>query len=377
MTEWIPGKDGAERLTSVSLPPSQAELDRLAQRKGNVFDPVVHNIVLRTVLYYVALFALGWWLDKQPWLNGAIRGSLDGLSANGLADFTGLSKAKVAEQINESVQGQNLSLMTGVAMLGSVLLALPVAWIYTLTRKKRGYDQSVVQTLILLPALVSGVVVLVKYSLALAFSLTGIVAAVRFRSSLDDTKDAIYIFLATTIGIASGVQLPMAAVLSIIFNCIMLVLWYSDFGKTPPAMEGMKAQRRLEEARARLRQTGSFVAMLDDEIFADMTPEQLDLAADHAWRRKRRFETDDVSDEDMQKKEVLLRIRCKDVEEMRGPVEALFPDYLKKWRFGGVVKEADGTKTVEYAVQIKKSVRGADLADALHAKSQVLDVDIK
>ena len=45
--------------------------------------------------------------------------------------------------------------------------------------------------------------------------------------------------------------------------------------------------------------------------------------------------------------------------------------------FGGVVKEADGTKTVEYAVQIKKSVRGADLADALHAKSQILDVDIK
>src|SRR3954466_11910642 len=106
--------------------------------------------------------------------------------------------------------------MVAAAMIGSVLLSIPVAWIYTLTRAKRGYDQSVVQTLILLPALVAGVVVLVKYSLALAFSLTGIVAAVKFRSTLDDTKDAIYVFLATTVGLASGVQLPMAAVLSII-----------------------------------------------------------------------------------------------------------------------------------------------------------------
>jgi hypothetical protein len=370
-------KDGAEPLTSVSLPPPQAEFQRLAQRKGSVFDPVVHNIVLRTFLYYIVLILVAAWLDKQPWLDGSIRGSLDGLSATGLADFAGLSKKGVAEQVSAAVQGQNLSLSTGVAMLGAVLLALPVAWIYTLTRKKRGYDQSVVQTLILLPALVAGVVVLVKYSLALAFSLTGIVAAVRFRSSLDDTKDAIYIFLATTIGLAAGVQLPMAAVLSIIFNLIMLALWYSDFGKTPPAMEGMKAARRLEEARARQGQTGSFVALLDDEIFADMTPEQLDLAADRAWRRKRRFDVDEVSDEDMQKKEVLLRIRCNDVDEMRAPVESIFPDYLKRWRFGGVVNEPDGSKTVEYAVQLKKSVRGADLADALHAKSQVVDVDIK
>src|SRR5204862_2745510 len=123
------------------------------------------------------------------------------------------------------------------SMIGSVLLALPVAWVYTMTRKKRGYDQSVVQTLILLPALTAGVVVLVKYSLALAFSLAGIVAAVRFRTSLDDSKDAVYIFLATAMGLAAGVQLPVAAVISVMFNVLALILWYTDFGK-PAAFDG-------------------------------------------------------------------------------------------------------------------------------------------
>jgi hypothetical protein len=262
-------------------------------------------------------------------------------------------------------------------MIGAVLLALPVAWVYTLTRKKRGYDQSVVQTLILLPALVAGVVVLVKYSLALAFSLAGIVAAVRFRNTLDDSKDAVYIFLATAIGLSAGVQLPMAAVISLMFNIIMVGLWYTDFGKAGAALEGGRAERHLEEARQRLRQTGSFVALLDEEIFADMTPEQLDLAADHAWRRKRRLESEDLPDEAMQKRDVLLRIRTSDVEAMRAPIEALFDQFLKKWRFGDVMKEADGTKIVEYAVQLKKTARSADLIDALNTKSQVIDVEIK
>jgi hypothetical protein len=290
----------------------------------------------------------------------------------------GMSKKDMAEAAAATaVSPSTLAVTTSASMIGAVLLALPVAWIYTMTRKKRGYDQSVVQTLILLPALVAGVVVLVKYSLALAFSLAGIVAAVRFRTTLDDSKDAVYIFLATAIGLASGVQLPMAAMLSVTFNVIVLFLWYTEFGKVPPAMEGIVAERRLEETRQRLRQTGSFVAQLDDEIFADLTPEQLELVADKAWRRRRELGTDEISDEEMQKRDALLRIKTNDVDEMRGPIEVVLDEFCKKHRFVGVVKEPDGTKKVDYAITLKKSARGADLADALHAKSQVLDVEIK
>jgi hypothetical protein len=65
-----------------------------------------------------------------------------------------------------------------VAMLAAFVLSLPVAWIYLLTRRKRGYRQSLIQTAIILPIVVAGVVILVKSSIALAFSLGGIVGAI-------------------------------------------------------------------------------------------------------------------------------------------------------------------------------------------------------
>jgi hypothetical protein len=343
-------------------------------RKSGLIDSVVHNIVVRTIVYYIVLFSVSAWLYTLPQAQHLINASLDALVNS---PTFGMSKSEMAKAAPRPLSASSLAITTAASMIGAVLLSLPVAWIYTMTRKRRGYDQSVVQTLILLPALVAGVVVLVKYSLALAFSLAGIVAAVRFRTSLDDSKDAVYIFLATAVGLAAGVQLPMAAMLSVTFNLIVLFLWYTEFGKAPPAMEGVVAERRLEEARQRMRQTGSFVAMLDDEIFADMTPEQLDLAADRAWRRKRELGSDDVTDEDMQKRDALLRIQTSDVDAMRGPVEVILEDFCKKFRFIGVVKNDDGTRTADYAITLKKTSRGADLADALHAKSQVIEVEIK
>lgn len=349
-------------------------------RRNSVFDVLVHNIVLRTLLYYVALFAFASWLYRLPQADRLVKESLDALTNSPVfGGFTKNDAIAASEASAAGVSPNTLALTTAFSMIGAVLLAVPVAWVYTMTRRKRGYDQSVVQTLILLPALVAGVVVLVKYSLALAFSLAGIVAAVRFRTTLEDSKDAVYIFLATAIGLAAGVQLPMAAVLSVVFNLIVLTLWYSEFGKAPP-MEGIIAERRLEkleESQARMRQTGSFVAMLDDEIFSDMTPAQLDLAADRAWRRRRELDSEDLTDEEMQKRDALLRVRVKDADEARGPIEVILAEFCKKHRFVGVVKESDGTRKLDYAITLKKSVRGSDLADALHAKSQVIDAEIK
>jgi hypothetical protein len=335
-----------------------------------------HNVVLRTIVYYIVLFGLADVLYRLPQAQNVIHASLEALVSGG-GVFNGLgATTSVKNAVPVHIDSTTLALMVAAAMIGSVLLSVPVAWVYALTRQKRGYQQSVVQTLILLPALVAGVVVLVKYSLALAFSLAGIVAAVRFRTTLEDSKDAVYIFLSTAIGLAAGVQLPMAAVISVVFNALVLFLWYTDFGKTAAVYEGNKAQKQLEETQARLRQTGSFVAMLDDDIFANMTPEQLELAADRAWRRKRRLTKDDVPDEEMQRREVLLRLRTTDPNQSRAGVESLFDDYLKKWRLGGVVHEPDGMHVIEYAVQLKKSARSEDLLNAIHAQSADFEAEI-
>src|SRR5439155_593698 len=96
------------------------------------------------------------------------------------------------------------ALITLLSMLTALLLVLPVAWVYMVTKRRSGYDQSVVQTVIILPMTVAGTVILVQNSLALAFALAAIVAAVRFRNTLKDTKDAVYIFLALAVGVAAA-----------------------------------------------------------------------------------------------------------------------------------------------------------------------------
>ena len=180
--------------------------------------------MVRVVLYYVVLIGLGALIWQViPHTTSETPTSLD-LIFGGGPNSGGKNAPRAA------LDEVSLSITVGFAMLSAILLSLPVAWIYLLTRSKRGYQQSVVQLLIILPLIVAGVTLLVKYSVALAFSLAGIVAAVRFRNTLEDSKDAVYVFLATAIGMASAVNVPVAAVISIGFNATVFALWYLDFG---------------------------------------------------------------------------------------------------------------------------------------------------
>jgi len=287
--------------------------------------------------------------------------------------FGGHSAAVRAARDVIPLDETTLAITVAVAMLAAVLLSLPVAWVYQLTRAKRGYQQSVVQLLIVLPAVVAGIVLLVKYSIALAFSLAGIVAAVRFRNTLDDSKDAVYVFLATAVGLASAVNLPVAAVVSIVFNTIALALWYTDFGSAPVELDGRIADQRLKRAR-QLARTGTFVARIDDEVFRNMTREQLEGVAQRAWKRAQAQETD-AGDEAPQ--EVRVRIRTNDLAAMRRAVDPRLTENVKNWRIGAI-GDNEGVQTAEYHVQLKKKASPDDLLALLRASGsdQVLTVEL-
>jgi hypothetical protein len=117
------------------------------------------------------------------------------------------------------------------AVVGSVLTVLPMAWTYMAVRTSEEYDQSIVETVMVLPIAVTSIVVLVSQSIALAFGLAGIVGGVRFRNSLKSSGDALFILAAIGIGLAAGVgALEIALVMTVIFNYCFLALWLTDFG---------------------------------------------------------------------------------------------------------------------------------------------------
>ncbi len=325
------------------------------------------RVIVRCIVYYVVLIAsaaIGW--TRLPHNGVLAPTSLEALFGTGDAAARAADAAVALDEVS-------LAITVGVAMLAAVLLSIPVAWVYLLTRAKRGYQQSVVQLLIILPVVVAGIVLLVKYSIALAFSLAGIVAAVRFRNTLDDSKDAVYVFLATAVGLASAVNLPVAAVLSIGFNITALALWYTDFGSAPVELEGRIADKRLKRAKE-LARTGTFVARIDDEVFRNMTREQLEGVAERAWRRANAGGEDDAPSAP---NDARLRISTTDVPALRRAIEPRLQDFVKQWRFGSVVTNETGS-VVEYTLQLRKKTTPDDLIALVRASASqhVLDVEL-
>lgn len=314
------------------------------------------RVLVRTVLWYAATAAT-WVLvrDYAPTTWGALLTEsfiplIDGSKSSSIAAATPRGPALIP---------------TIIAMISALVTALPVTWIYTHTRHRKGYQQSVVQTFLILPVIVAGIVVLVKYSIALAFSLGGIVAAVRFRTSLDDSKDAANIFVVTGIGLAAAVEPPVAFAISVGYNLLVLALWYTDFGRAP-ALEGSEAEHRMKRVLATANRTGMFVAKLDDEVLRELAPEQLEALADRAWRRRKKNAIDSDDTARMEYTH-LMRLTTSDADATRAACEPEFAELFSRWKFMGKTKEGDGVKVLEYGVSLADTVTVGVVSDALRA----------
>jgi hypothetical protein len=312
------------------------------------------NLLVRVVAYYIILFAGVAALTRL--VPGAISLLNAPLPVGGLLTEVGASRGPGGDPMMTVVSAL-------VAMASACLLMLPVTWIYVQTRRKKGFQQSVVQTLIILPLVVAGVILLVQNSAALAFSLGGIVGAVSFRNNLRDTKDAIYIFLAIVVGLAAGVHsLLVAAAISVSFNVIAGLMWYTDFGRTGATLEGAVAERRLRRAKALANRTGAFVSMIDRELLQSMTPEQLDVLAGRA-RVLQHAAAAQAGIEGMKKggRERVLRVEASGgAESARRTLGRALDLSSKKWELLKAASLPNGNSAIEYRVRLRK---GADPAD--------------
>lgn len=326
--------------------------------------------VLRTVAWYLATAGAWWLVGRYAPLDWGVLGGGE------LGRLTNGGGGRAATLAASQVAGPAL-VPTVIAMCAAFATALPVTWIYTYTRHKKGYQQSVVQTFLILPVTVAGIVVLVKHSLELAFSLGGIVAAVRFRTTLDDSKDAANIFVVTGIGLAAAVDPPVAFAISIIYNILALGLWQTDFGRAP-ALEGRQATQRLDRVLQNANRTGTFVARLDDEVLKDLAPEQLEALADRAWRRRKRNAPDAGEDERMEYTH-MLRIHTTDVEGTRSASEPEFNDLFSRWKYMGKAKGLNGQRILEYGVALAEDITPGIVSELLRGlpNADIRSVEMK
>ncbi|MBV6522265.1 MAG: hypothetical protein MNPFHGCM_02411 [Gemmatimonadaceae bacterium] len=320
-----------------------------------------HHPLLRLVLYYLALTAVTslLWIALPAAWEAVLRTALGPLLG---ASFDGVqSQSDILTTPQPAITGlppAYVALMTLVAGVSAFALSLPVSWVYMFARQKKGYSQSVVQSLVLMPVVIAVVAALVRNSIALAFSLAGIISAVRFRTTLDDSKDAVFMFVVTALGLACGVQLEVAGVLSVLFVVITLGLWFTDFARTPPDLEGTMADRRLARAMAVANRTSQFVARLDHEIIESMAPAQLDALSRRIDKRKKDLSDDESSEANGPRFDGRIKVTVSDPDIAIAVVEGIFQAQLKRWQQIRVDRR-EGNADLVYAIRVKK---GRDMA---------------
>jgi len=92
------------------------------------------------------------------------------------------------------------------AMAGTLVVMIPLRWVYMTGGLQKSWSKEVATSLLVLPLVVAAIIYVVKYSLPLAFALTGIFAGVRYRTSLKYQSDAYFTSACIAVGLAAGTR---------------------------------------------------------------------------------------------------------------------------------------------------------------------------
>jgi len=309
-----------------------------SNNRSTSFSALRGNVVVRLGVYYLAVFAFFaglatlfpsiveyLTLERLRGVTGAQDLLVTGGGEGGVAIDTLYA--------TEAILRPDRTVPVLVSMLGALALALPISWVYAWTRPNQKTTKGVAQALVVLPIAIAFVVFLVKGSLALAFSLAGIVAAVRFRTSLNDPGDAVFLFVGIGIGLSAGVQLlSVAFIASVFFTTAALAVWGTRFAENPARLEGF---RLIPAGPAGLH------------ALPDATPQRV------------------IESIDAESSETVFFVHSTDPEQVEKLVDLVFSRYAKEWRLNRVTDGDSGSRILEFSVRLKKRTEPSTVAGAI------------
>ena len=280
------------------------------------------NIIVRLVIYYLSwLLVLGGLFHQFPQILYYVDQEHKRTSMGKSVDFEAASSPALGN-IQDGL-ARLIDPMHTIPILVALILAfaitLPITWVYRWTRPRKKYNQAFAHTLLMVPIAIALVVFLVKGSLALAFSLAGIVAAVRFRTALEEPLDAVYMFMAIGIGLATGIQLTTVAyIASLTFVIIALGVWKSNFGARPALVKGWTLVQADESTQAPEGKKGG-------------------KAPGKSYNGQ-------------------LRLHATNAAEAQLATTPILAHNCKRWQLAEVIQNEDGTAIVVFDVRLKKSL---------------------
>jgi hypothetical protein len=336
---------------------------RFFTRLIDVFTMGSDRPVFRLVAYYIVVVGLTVALIYAfPVLDHLFTGErLEELTSAPQVMQDGLKSDQFEPPIIELPARLELAIITVTIMIGTLAMMLPVSWVYMSARQTRGFSQSIVQTLIILPLVVAGVVLIVRNSLALAFSLAGIVAGVQFRNRLKEARDAVFIFLSILVGLAAGVQaLTIAFIVSVVFNFVVLLIWRYDFGRN--VLEPSAGGAWAEPLKNLASKGGGNVP--DRDLVLALTPDKM-KALEERFARVRQM----MSNGKKPRYDGVLSVSAPAINEAQPLVEEVLNETTKRWKLDEVVSNEGKPSELYYLVRTRKSISREELLTELHSRA--------
>src|SRR6478735_5643450 len=164
-------------------------------------------------------FTLGLWLALAS-LNPSFAIALDAQKKN---------KADAAQQLSDATASPVESPEIKMALM-RLPIAAALGMVLAFRPRRRSQGQRVVvvmQTQIMLAVVGTVIMLVVGNSLSRAFGIVGAAGLVRYRSTIDDPKEAVVMLCAVGAGLASGVGLYVLAPFATVF--MAAVLWLVEY----------------------------------------------------------------------------------------------------------------------------------------------------
>ena len=237
----------------------------------------------------------------------------------------------------------------------SFIFSLPVAWVYTMTKDEEGFDPGLVHTVVVLSMVVTGVMIVIGNELARAFSLAGVVAAVRFRSTLDDARDAVYLFIAIAIGMACGTRVYHIAIwMSLVMSLTLYLLWKYRFGRQLHA--GSASLVELLGGGGKKKKTSWLTGA---------SPELRRRIEDTLEQQARLVHWASLQGGKKKRPDTAIVVSTKNLGHAQAHVESVLALQGGRWRLANLTQNGDGQGILEFIGRLPKDATPSTLLAAL------------
>ncbi|MGT2756757.1 DUF4956 domain-containing protein [Streptococcus ovuberis] len=135
------------------------------------------------------------------------------------------------DQMFQSVLSSSTVSVNPVWLLACLLTSLALGFILTSLYKHDGnYSKDFALTLVVLPALIAVIIFLVNGNLGTSVAVAGAFSLIKFRSPASSSKELLLVFMATAVGLATGMgYLLLAILMAMVIGGVLLTLEKSAF----------------------------------------------------------------------------------------------------------------------------------------------------